>query len=320
MPFLNINLFHWAHPIVHYQNRVFGNQKRTCTFAAVKKTIYIRMNPLAIYGEEKFRAGTDNLAFFLNHLVKMTNGVLLFCHSGEADITIDLEKYHIVPNTNIVLLPKSIFSLTSATEEFSMHYFSYSEEIFKAICFRLEPAFIHFIKENACYTHTRPEELRAIHGLVEASNAICADKENRFRDTIAQNMLQIFFLDTYDKVERLFTQEQLEGSNRKDELFKRFINLVQSHCTTQRDVAFYAEQLCISTRYLSAITQQMGENSAKEIIDEFLMLELKVALQSTGLSLKEIADRYHFPDQSFFGRFFKKHTGMSPKAFRAMKT
>ena len=63
----------------------------------------------------------------------------------------------------------------------------------------------------------------------------------------------------------------------------------------------------------------MGKTTAKEIIDDFLILELKVALQSTGLSLKEIAEKYRFLDQSFFGRFFKKHTGMSPKAFRAKK-
>ena len=60
-------------------------------------------------------------------------------------------------------------------------------------------------------------------------------------------------------------------------------------------------------------------NSAKEIIDENLILELKMALQSTGMSLKEIADKYRFPDQSFFGRYFKKHTGMSPKEYRAKK-
>ena len=64
----------------------------------------------------------------------------------------------------------------------------------------------------------------------------------------------------------------------------------------------------------------MGKDSAKEIIDAFLILELKVALQSAILSLIKIADKYHFPDQSFFGRFFKKHTGMSPKTYRAAKS
>ena len=87
----------------------------------------------------------------------------------------------------------------------------------------------------------------------------------------------------------------------------------------ERDVAFYAEELCISSRHLSCITKEIGQTTAKSFIDSFLILELKVALQSTDLSLKEIAEKYRFPDQSFFGRFFKKHTGMSPKAFRAKK-
>lgn len=277
------------------------------------------MNPLATTPQETFKAGTDNLEYFRNQLVKISNGVLLFCHSGEAEITIDMERHHIVPNTDIILLPCSIFSVVSATEDLVVHYFAYSDEMFKIVSFRLNPAFIHFLKENSCYTHTGETTLRAMQGLIEASNSIYKNKEHHFRDTIAQNLLQIFILDIYDKVQRLFTREQLEGSNRKDELFKKFIRLVHTYCTTQRDVAFYARQLCISTRYLSAITQQMGSATAKEIIDQFLMLELKVALQSTGLSLKEIADKYRFPDQSFFGRFFKKHTGMSPKEFRAKK-
>lgn len=110
--------------------------------------------------------------------------------------------------------------------------------MFKTACFRLEPPFIHFIKENACYTHTEDEPVRAITGLITASNAIYRDSENLYREAIAQNLLQIFFLDTYDKVQRYFTEEQINGSNRKEELFKKFINLVHTYCTTQRDVAF----------------------------------------------------------------------------------
>lgn len=277
------------------------------------------MNPLLTTQANPFRAGTDNLDFFHKRLIKQPNGVLMFCTSGEADVTIDLQRCHIIAHTTIILLPNSIFSLLSASKEFQVHYFAYSDEMFKAACFRLAPPFIHFLKENAYYTHTDKEIIRPITGLMEACQALYKDSTNRFRESIALNLLQIFFLHTYDKVQRLFTKEQIEGSNRKEELFKKFINLVHTHCSTQRDVAFYAEQLCISTRYLSNITKEIGTTTAKEIIDGFLILELKVALQSTDLSLKEIAEKYRFPDQSFFGRFFKKHTGMSPKAFRAKK-
>lgn len=74
------------------------------------------MNPLLTTKQETFRAGTDNLEFFRERLLKMNNGALMFCTRGEAIITIDLRKYHIVPNTHITLLPSSIISLTSASK------------------------------------------------------------------------------------------------------------------------------------------------------------------------------------------------------------
>ena len=151
------------------------------------------MNPLLTTKAETFRAGTDNLEFYHNRLIKLTNGVLLFCSGGEAEITIDLEKHHIIPNTNIMLLPGSILSLRSASPDFRIHYFAYSGEMMKAACFRLDPAFMHFMKENSCYTHTRLETIRPILGMIEASAAIYADKENQFRESLAQNLLHILF-------------------------------------------------------------------------------------------------------------------------------
>ena len=136
------------------------------------------MNPLLTTKAETFRSGSDNLEFYHNRLIKLTNGVLLFCSGGEAEITIDLEKHHIIPNTNIMLLPGSILSLRSASPDFQIHYFAYSGEMMKVACFRLDPAFMHFMKENSCYTHTRLETIRPILRMIEASAAIYADKEN----------------------------------------------------------------------------------------------------------------------------------------------
>ncbi|MCD8310493.1 MAG: helix-turn-helix domain-containing protein [Prevotellaceae bacterium] len=275
------------------------------------------MNPLLTTKEEAFRAGMDNLEAFRGRAVKLPGGALLFCTKGEADVAIDMQPAHIVPQTNISLLPGMVFSVERASADFQSHYLAFSEEMFTAASFRLDPTYIHFLKAHPCHLHQgNPEELRGIHGLIEASNAICGDMENVCRRAIAQHLLQIFFLNTYDKVRRLLDHAYTGGSSRKEELFKRFIALVHAHGATQRDVGFYATRLCISPRYLSVIAREVGGTSAKGLIDEFLILELKVTLQSTDLSLKEIADQYRFPDQSFFGRYFKKHTGLSPKAYR----
>lgn len=82
-------------------------------------------------------------------------------------------------------------------------------------------------------------------------------------------------------------------------------------------MAFYSEKLCITPRYLHQITvRYMGGRSPKQLIDEQLVAEIKVLLSEPDLSVTEIAERLHFTDQSCLTRFFKKHTGLSPRDSR----
>ena len=92
---------------------------------------------------------------------------------------------------------------------------------------------------------------------------------------------------------------------------------MHEHCASQREVSFYADKLCISTKYLTGICKAVTGDSAKKIIDDFAILEIKVLLQSTELTVQEIADRLGFPDQSYLGRYFKRHEGMSPKEYQS---
>ena len=92
---------------------------------------------------------------------------------------------------------------------------------------------------------------------------------------------------------------------------------MHEHCASQREVSFYADKLCISTKYLTGICKAVTGDSAKKIIDDFAILEIKVLLQSTELTVQEIADRLVFPDQSYLGRYFKRHEGMSLKEYQS---
>ena len=188
--------------------------------------------------------------------------------------------------------------------------------MFREACLRLEPSFFHFLKEKPCFT--LPDEFTAnINRLLEATISLYADKDHNFRYQIARNHLQSFLLDVYDKVHRFFTRDDMEGHNRQDELFKKFIALIHENCLTEREVSFYADRLCISTKYLTGICRNITNGaSAKQIIDQHVILEIKVLLQSTELSMQEIADRLGFPDQSYLGRYFKRYEGMSPGDYR----
>ncbi len=274
-----------------------------------------RNSMLAIL-REPFVAGTDeNLSPIMHRLWKLEGGAIYFCRSGWAQVTIDLKEYEIQKNTQVVLLPGSIIRVNGTSRDFTASFFGFPKEMFREACIRIEATFFRFLKENPCYT--LPDENTAgINGLMRATAAIYRDRENRFRNQIAKNHLQSFMLDIYDKCYRYFGSQQIEGGSRQGEIFKNFIALVHEHCISEREVTFYAGKLCISTKYLTGICRHVSGDSAKKIIDDFAVLEIKVLLQSTELTMQEIADRFGFPDQSYLGRYFKRHEGMSPKEYQ----
>lgn len=273
-------------------------------------------NPLLTSAEEPFVVGTDNLSGLRNRLQKSKSAAILFCRSGWASIIINLTKFEIIENTITILLPNNIFSLEKASDDFLISYFCFSDSMFREATFRLEPNFFRFIKKKPCYTPPQ-DSTGAVNGLMKASAAIYADRENCFRQQIAKNHLQCFLLDTYDKTQRWFTRKQIDRSSRQDELFNTFITSVHTNCSTQRDVTFYANELCISTKYLTNICHNITGLPAKKLIDNMIILEIKVLLQSTELTIQEIADKLNFPDQSYLGRYFKRHEGASPIDYRS---
>ena len=272
-------------------------------------------NPFQTPPAEPFVRKDGDLSPLYSRLCKTGNAVILICQQGQARITLDLQEYTLVSNTLIFLLPDSIISLTYASNDFRVSYFTCSGDLFRESSFRFNPQFFHFIKENPCKT-LPPEHTAPVKGLMTATAAIYADRANCFRYEIAKNLLQIFLMDLYDKTHRWFSTLDIEGHNRQDELFRKFISLIHTHCSSEREVSFYAGKLCISTKYLTDICRAITGKSAKKIIDNFTILEIKVLLQNAELSIQNISDRLNFPDQSYLGRFFKRHENSSPVEYR----
>ena len=103
---------------------------------------------------------------------------------------------------------------------------------------------------------------------------------------------------------------------RINQLLERFIALVTEYHNTERGVAFYADKLCLSPKYLSKLIKQASGRSAPAWIDSFVILEAKNMLKYSDKSIKEIVYELHFPNQSVFYKFFKAHTGMTPSEYR----
>ena len=273
------------------------------------------VNPIAVSEEEPFIIGKSDLSYFANNPCRCECALVMICTSGHAEVTVDLRRGPLRPNTIVLLFPTSVLMIDHATPDFSVTFGAFSPDLFGEAGFRLGPSFFSLLKENPISQVT--EKMASVLFIwFEIMDYTYQDRGNMFRKTIVKNRLQNALLEVYDKMQRKMSSRCPTTSNRQMELFHRFVSLVHDHCIEEREVSFYADKLCISTRYLSAIVRRTTHHSAKELIDKIVVMEIKVLLQNTPLPIQEIAYKMHFPDQSYLGRYFKKHTGISPSVFR----
>lgn len=289
-------------------------------YFCLKNELYMaEYNPIMTTSEEQFVVGDTDLRYFEEHSCRTEGGAILFCRRGSATVTVDQLRDRVTRNTLLLLLPGSILHLNERTDDFRVRFCAFSLELFSEAAYRLDPSFFHILHEHAIIR--LPDRIiDGVRNWFQMAFYTYRDRGNIFRNTIIRNRLQNVLLETFDKTQRFALDvHSQKGTTRQTDLFQRFVALVHEHCTEQREVAFYADRLCISTRYLSTIIRSVAHSTAKEFIDRSVVLEIKMLLGSTELSVQEIAYRLHFPDQSYLGRFFKKHTGVSPTEFRNAK-
>ena len=236
------------------------------------------------------------------------------CLEGHAEIEVDLLSYHFSQNDIMEVFPGQILACNTKSKDFTIAYFSFSNQLIDDILYRFPTEFIGFLRESVKY-HLPESEKESIFSeyFVVLYRKYC-DTANVCRSEIILNLLHNFYLDLYNKV---IANNEIHSRQRqrKKEVQEEFFRLVKTH-TDNREVAFYAGKLCITPKYLSIITKESTGTSAKELIDKFAIAELKLQLKSASTSLKEIAAQLNYPGEAFLCKYFKKHTGMTPSHYR----
>lgn len=111
-------------------------------------------------------------------------------------------------------------------------------------------------------------------------------------------------------------QQQKSVMTGQQEVCEKFLSLASENFKNHRDIGFYADKLCMTNKYLSALLKQETGMTALEWIERFVVLYAKGCLSSTSMTIQEISDELDFPSQSVFGKYFKRVEGVSPKAYR----
>ena len=139
--------------------------------------------------------------------------------------------------------------------------------------------------------------------------------EHHFRTDLVKTLLLAMFYDMSNVILRV-GKKQPEKTRRGDTIFEKFIRLVEENYRTERRVSWYADKLGISGKYLSEVIKQVSHRTPNYWIDDYVVLELRVQLKNTTKSFRDIAQELNFANQSFLGKYFKAHVGISPTEFR----
>lgn len=134
------------------------------------------------------------------------------------------------------------------------------------------------------------------------------------RDESLRLLYNLFLNDLTATQERSISRHRFP--KRVEEIYLDFLRLLSQNYAVHRDIAFYAAELSITTTYLSRIVRQVSNRTVMEYIDQMLMMEATWLLQTTTLSVSQIADRLHFTETASFARFFRRMKGCKPKEYR----
>ncbi|MBQ9645680.1 MAG: AraC family transcriptional regulator [Prevotella sp.] len=120
----------------------------------------------------------------------------------------------------------------------------------------------------------------------------------------------------YDGLFHQYTHRQTDARSREKTVFDRFIYLVNQHAQREHHIAFYAEKMCLTERYLGTVVRQASGTTAKEWIDRAIITRIKVELRHTDKTIARISDEMGFPNTSFFCKYFKRLTSKTPTEYR----
>ena len=239
---------------------------------------------------------------------------VIICLKGTVTCSINLKTVTAVAPCFIVLLPEQILEHKSISNDYSGRMFIMSKKFTEQLLPNAQEQLPLFLSVRDKPVVELDED--GLEGMVSYYNMlkrIVRVKENPHRIEVVRYLTLAFF---YGIGFSIHKQDTNKKSTHYENLVEKFMRLVQAHYKQQRGLDFYADRLCLTPKHLSKVIKETTTKTANDWIDEHVVLEAKALLKSTNMTAQQISEELNFSDQSFFGKYFKRHTGMSPREYK----
>lgn len=244
------------------------------------------------------------------------HGSIVYSHSGYARVQINFEYWDLSGKDVLILFPGDMIKWEIVDEGFSAYAIRYSSNILRSASMNVEHAVYDLLKsDRRCgYTALINEVVDSMFRIFKFYFTV---EHYSMTDRIVALQLQAFFLGFYDYLQSNPRKDlRSKGTQRTEELFNRFMELLEREHERGREVNYYAERMNITRRYLGIIVRGKTGMPPKRIIDEYIIQRLKLVMRTSKRSLKQISHDFHFTDQTALTRYFRTHVGISPQQYR----
>ena len=246
--------------------------------------------------------------------LQIENCAILFVHEGKAVIEIEGTSYEVEKNNVFVCSPNSIVDNGLMSVDFDGNFIFVSSDYIQ----RLMPItdswdFKLFVEKHPLVVLSEEEAVE----YCEYYELISSKAQRKFpaQKKVIDTLMLAFVYEMQDCVNRL-VQCKPKSFTSREYLFKRFIELLESSYPKSRQVSYYAGRLHVTPKYLSSVCKQVGGERPSSLIDRYVLRDIDRLMKYDRMSIKEIAYELEFPNLSFFGKYVKKHHGVSPTAYR----
>jgi AraC family transcriptional activator of pobA len=276
-------------------------------------------------GTKNFYFGKEGLAMALGlnkafHVLMAENTPFLLQDyrmgivvNGELHCILNLIEHHFTKGTIIILTPGSIAQPIEISEDFDVEGMGLSTELFHLAHNNQLPALFNGQTKDA-HIEVSAEEMAMTDSLIRLLWQIVHNPSTSMETKLSMvTVITHYYNDLFSHQP---SASVATNSNAQD-IFDRFIYLVNNHCKQERKMAFYASKMCLTERYLGTLIRQASGVTAKEWIDRAVITTAKVMLKHSNLQISQISDELRFANISFFCKYFKRLTGESPQEYRS---
>ena len=259
--------------------------------------------------------------------IRLVGNVMVFCVKGSVHMSVNLNEYDVKEGCLVVLTDRDIVKVEKGSDDdirdlhwvviaMSQNFLTNLRVDFRKIMSEsvalIESPVLHLDQNIRGYFE---DYLRLIGKIANSELPMYKDAVR----SLISSMVSIAAGQWIADMNRLRDKKVVKLNSRSEHktlIFRQFIKSVSENYTQQRQVIFYADQLCMSPKYLSKLIKDVSGKSAPEWIDSYVLLEAKHLLKYSDMPIKEIVFRLNFSNQTVFYKYFKAHTGMTPTEFR----